>query len=309
MALREMLGRILDDHPKATAEKFAGHVTAHFIRREAPEAVRKHVDPNYIVEGSAGRANWAETPWIAILDPLVTNSTQAGFYIVYLFNSKARSVSLSINQGVTAVEKEFGSGKAQRDILRARAAVMQQRLEPTFRFPANQISLSEATPLSKAYQWGHVSGFEYQGRSLPSETILIEDLSTAIKAYQTLVEKNGYVLEEENNDAQTVEERRQLRMHERIERVSASAKKVKQLKGFVCEVCGFDFEETYGSLGHEFIEAHHLVPIASLDAGASRKVDLRKDFAVLCANCHRMAHRLDDPSQLSVLKANINSES
>jgi predicted HNH restriction endonuclease len=32
---------------------------------------------------------------------------------------------------------------------------------------------------------------------------------------------------------------------------------------------------------------------------------LAEDFAVLCANCHRMIHRSDDPSNLSLFKKNL----
>jgi len=55
-----------------------------------------------------------------------------------------------------------------------------------------------------------------------------------------------------------------------------------------CEVCGFTFEDKYGSLGEGFIEAHHTVPVSSLRSGQRTKV---KDIALVCANCHRMLHR------------------
>jgi len=33
--------------------------------------------------------------------------------------------------------------------------------------------------------------------------------------------------------------------------------------------------------------------------------DVAADFAVLCANCYRMIHRSDDPSDLSLFKKNF----
>jgi len=33
--------------------------------------------------------------------------------------------------------------------------------------------------------------------------------------------------------------------------------------------------------------------------------DVAADFAVLCANCHRMIHRTDDPRNLSLFRANL----
>lgn len=39
-------------------------------------------------------------------------------------------------------------------------------------------------------------------------------------------------------------------------------------------------------------------PISSLKEGETNEYDVEKDFAVLCSNCHRTIHRLEDPSDL-----------
>ncbi|MEA2063616.1 MAG: HNH endonuclease [Gemmatimonadota bacterium] len=57
---------------------------------------------------------------------------------------------------------------------------------------------------------------------------------------------------------------------------------------FRCEVCQFDFEETYGIRGQGFIECHHKKPLADLKR--SEKIKL-SDLALVCSNCHRMLHR------------------
>jgi 5-methylcytosine-specific restriction enzyme A len=54
-----------------------------------------------------------------------------------------------------------------------------------------------------------------------------------------------------------------------------------------CEICGFDFEATYGERGTGFIEVHHGVPLHLLKPGTKTKLD---DLHLLCANCHRMIH-------------------
>ena len=53
-----------------------------------------------------------------------------------------------------------------------------------------------------------------------------------------------------------------------------------------CEACGFDFQSKYGSLGKDFIEAHHVTPLTE----GPRHTD-PQDLMMLCANCHRMVHR------------------
>lgn len=59
--------------------------------------------------------------------------------------------------------------------------------------------------------------------------------------------------------------------------------------GWACQICDFDFAEHYGDLGKEFIEVHHLTPLAA--AGAPVLIDPHRDLIPLCSNCHRMVHR------------------
>ncbi|MFE2605383.1 HNH endonuclease [Streptomyces mirabilis] len=54
-----------------------------------------------------------------------------------------------------------------------------------------------------------------------------------------------------------------------------------------CEVCSFNFADTYGSLGEDYIEVHHVTPL-HISGTRETKLD---DLACLCANCHRMCHR------------------
>ena len=51
-----------------------------------------------------------------------------------------------------------------------------------------------------------------------------------------------------------------------------------------CEACAFDFDRAYGV---KYAEVHHLKPLASNEKEILNKTS---DLAVLCANCHRVAH-------------------
>lgn len=70
-----------------------------------------------------------------------------------------------------------------------------------------------------------------------------------------------------------------------------------------CEVCGFDFEAVYGELGRGFIECHHVVPLSE----GQRKTSLR-DLALVCSNCHRMAHRRRPWPAVAELRALLGSK-
>ena len=102
----------------------------------------------------------------------------------------------------------------------------------------------------------------------------------------------------------SVLERGRFRLHYQRERDPRAAKIAKQHHGLRCQACKFDFHEHYGPLGEGFIEAHHLRPLASLKVGEVRRYE-PADFAVLCANCHRMIHRTDDPSDLAAFRAHL----
>lgn len=61
----------------------------------------------------------------------------------------------------------------------------------------------------------------------------------------------------------------------------------------LCVVCGFNFFETYGEQGRDFIEIHHIEPMHLMDIGG-KKTTAKKALgkvAPVCSNCHRMIHR------------------
>jgi predicted HNH restriction endonuclease len=70
-----------------------------------------------------------------------------------------------------------------------------------------------------------------------------------------------------------------------------------------CEVCGFDYQASYGI---DYIEAHHSEPIASLKSETENTVE---SLVMLCANCHRAAHSRTPPYSIEELRAMIKRKS
>lgn len=73
--------------------------------------------------------------------------------------------------------------------------------------------------------------------------------------------------------------------------------------GYKCQVCGMDFETRYGRIGKDFIEVHHLNPIAGTDG--EHALDPAEELVPLCSNCHSMIHRGGNdgkPMSLQALK-------
>ncbi|MEU0601399.1 HNH endonuclease [Streptomyces sp. NPDC006393] len=99
--------------------------------------------------------------------------------------------------------------------------------------------------------------------------------------------------EEDLDDYSAPEGRLLMSRHMRRERNQGLRKKkitavLKKGGTLACEACGFDFEEVYGDRGSGYIECHHVVPLHEAGESQTRLSDL----ALICANCHRMIHRL-----------------
>jgi putative restriction endonuclease len=71
--------------------------------------------------------------------------------------------------------------------------------------------------------------------------------------------------------------------------VLKAKKRFKEQHGSLfCEVCNFKFVDKYGELGLDFIEAHHIKPVSTLEENERTRVE---DLVMVCSNCHKMLHR------------------
>lgn len=126
--------------------------------------------------------------------------------------------------------------------------------------------------------------FDRTPGSVRSRTLIAED---AVRFFLQVAE----TWMRTDDDAHHGLEQRVLRTHVRFERNAKAAKRCKMRDGYRCRVCSFSFEKTYGAIGREFAEAHHVIPLSEIGDSNVCKVD---DLITVCANCHRMLHRLED---------------
>lgn len=134
----------------------------------------------------------------------------------------------------------------------------------------------------------------FEDSDLPNLTLLFdEDL-------EMLIEEDLEAIQEEES-IEFLEGRQKSRLvnyYERNRKLRAAAVRY---HGTICKVCGFDFHQVYGDIGHNFIEVHHLVPVSSIKEESI--IDYKTDMTVLCSNCHRMVHkRKDDPLTIDELR-------
>lgn len=126
----------------------------------------------------------------------------------------------------------------------------------------------------------------------------ISSLVDAISFY------DNEVMQDPSEPFSTVEGQLKLKKHLAKERSSTLIKAFKKnLSDFSCAVCGFSFEAKYGAHGTRFIEAHHTVPIGSLEDERQTSIE---DLVGVCSNCHRMLHKTTPPLTVEKLKGIIN---
>ncbi len=120
---------------------------------------------------------------------------------------------------------------------------------------------------------------------------LLESTALQILAYvnsheklQPLEEGDGY-LEAEEGALLT-------RVHKTRERdaklIREFKRRIKHKTGsLICAGCGFESADKYGPDYVDTMDAHHIIPVHTLNPGDTTKID---DLVILCANCHRIVH-------------------
>lgn len=113
--------------------------------------------------------------------------------------------------------------------------------------------------------------------------------------------------EEQYNDDDVyskIENRKKVRTHLIRERRSYLSTRRKQMDNYKCAICNFKFKDKYGTMGENFAEAHHKVPLSSDNYPRLTHID---DLITVCSNCHRMLHKMEGKlSDIEVLKKLLN---
>jgi 5-methylcytosine-specific restriction protein B len=187
--LREAIEVLLSGYIAAKGATL-GKDSAMWIAMNQAEAALRELTweyPNTIVKSSVGKGNWAEVPWIALLDQRLTDTTRRGVYVVYLFRGDMSGVYLTFNQGVTQLKNELGWPTARARLsstageLRQRYAV---RLRPAFT-SADGIDLRpKKGGLGAEYEASTIAWRLYEVGAVPAPNALLEDLYAVLDAYE-----------------------------------------------------------------------------------------------------------------------------
>ena len=105
------------DMGTARNETFGGDHEATHLLKQAARGIAQALPPQLAgarVRPSVGQGNWAASPWIAVLDPRITTTTQEGVYPVLLIREDLTGLYVTIAQGVTKLKRERGQASVRR---------------------------------------------------------------------------------------------------------------------------------------------------------------------------------------------------
>tara|TARA_R110001599_G_scaffold244486_1_gene444523 strand:+ start:1170 stop:2216 length:1047 start_codon:yes stop_codon:yes gene_type:complete len=205
--IKALFLEVLNSYQNARGESFAKHQMASLIRDSIPNVIRPWISDGqrYLVKGSPGQGGWADVPWVATFDRLVTESAQNGYYLVYLFDCKDKKIHLSLNQGVTAILEQYGANA--HNALRARSHDLFTRIGLSTKgliMGPIELSSTDNSSLPAYYESGAICSITYHNNSLPREDQFESDFRRFMLLYEDLVSRDDRLFGQ--NDAEDDEE-------------------------------------------------------------------------------------------------------
>jgi hypothetical protein len=188
MDLSEQLKKFLNGWTQATKEQFTGHPIATLFRQDIKgeiDAIVKNSDPLFEVKASVGAGNWANVPWLSILNPKITSTTQDGIYPVYLFNADGSGFYLSLIQGTTNPTKLLGKRTAEKRAKKIKDFLL-FNIPELSEWGQPDIDLRAGTSLGKSYEKTNISAKYYDASAIPLSEDLIEDLKSILNIYKKI---------------------------------------------------------------------------------------------------------------------------
>lgn len=311
--LAQLLQQFAATYPALKKQDFCYSDSTEIITSLIPDNLDSSVNQGdkYIIRGSVGQGNWAETPWVAILDKNVTLSTQNGYYVCFLINPIEQTMYLSLAVGWTQFASEY-SFKTAKQRIREYSDYLRDQLKRVPKgFGSGPINLSATGQLSRGYEYGQILTKRYEINSINDSELLVDlreiiavyndltslvgsdiknidyekvaakekvsDIDKAINQF-TLIGDGAKALEELKKFIRNSPPEKRKVIAEKAVRNPKIARLIKESRKYVCEICGL--KPFIQKSGEPYAEADHIKPLS--DEG----YDSADNMRCLCAQCH-----------------------
>ena len=198
--------------------------------------------------------------------------------------------------------------RVARKLWPARIVTMDDTEKEKFLVLAERLARSEFnTPVLEKYAGGRTFYGIYDPTRETAERVSPHFCTRAVAFFEDVARAmpNAKAEDEQREVYPRFENRKLVASHLHRERSKLLAAECKIRDDYKCQVCGLRFEDAFGRLGKEFAEAHHLIPLDKLRENVRTRIE---DLTTVCANCHRMLHRMkghrDDIKKLKAIIRN-----
>jgi len=314
MNISDLFRQFSELYPKDSQSQYRSSRSAEILKKDLPGEITEFLNldtEQYRIYGSVGNGNWAEIPWLAILDRDITNTTTKGYYIVFLFDKNMKNIFLCLSLGWTQFEEEFGAKEGRIHIsgICAHYAELLSTRESSFK--SGEIDLNASHNLGKGYEAGSILYKKYRLDSIEDE-LIYSDLKELIEYYQSLKALVGdnilnIDIDPEQYNIQVQEFKKDIsqstfqpitddliaslidkaedyppevreRLIKQIVRNRKFANYIKQKANYTCSLCGL--KPFMQKNGKPYAEADHINPLGQ------NGYDSPENMRCLCAQCH-----------------------
>lgn len=314
MSASKLIKEFSQRYPEDSRSKFGQNRSFEIITKQLPEEIRRLCEINtniFRTYGSAGTGNWAEIPWLAVLDKEITSSTRTGYYVVLLFSKDLKKISICLSLGWTQFEEEYGIKEGRLQIKATCTHYAHLLANDKTSFISGDLALGATNNLGKGYEAGSIIHKTYQVSDINDENIK-QDVEDLLNYYHQLKNLVGDSILNIEIDTQKYDEQVQTfkkevalstfkpisdksiaeliaktqdyspkireRLIKQIVRNRKYADYVKQKANFICQTCGR--RPFVKANGQPYAEADHIIPLGHQGA------DSAENLRCLCAQCH-----------------------
>lgn len=316
--LTEYINEFSSKYESNITKKFGANNVSKIITNDIPfELVQKlRLDrQEYSIKGSVGQGAWAEIPWVAIMHRGIANSTQDGYYIVFLFSKNRREFYVTLGLGWTQFKEKYGAKTGLSKIV-SHGYSLSKKLNLEDDDITEMIDLNASNVLGRGYEAGNICsrkfivgnftnleldsvlerylGFYWQLIDEVGADIFFDDndiefdfiKDTSVKEIESKIKKlsssntKADALLEIKSLSDTLPPKKKEYIARRTIRNRAFAEYVKQRAEYICEVCCK--KPFYKKDGGLYAEADHVAPLVNFG------VDHPDNMRCLCAQCHRV---------------------
>jgi hypothetical protein len=140
------------------------------------------------IAGSGGKGTATLTPWVGVFDPDETTRPEDGLYVVYLWAADLASVTLTLLQGITRLDRALGHREARRRLAEEAAAIRAALPAAALAGLDTSVDLGASGFRQLGYSAACVVARRYEIGTLPPETTLRQDLARFLAVYQDAIE-------------------------------------------------------------------------------------------------------------------------